>query len=225
MSIKVMTVVWNTSLPHAEKIVLLALADIASDEGTRCYPSIETLRRKCGLEERSVQRIISRLAQAGHITLHKRAGHSTNYTVHPRPTVTPDGKSPPTQGHPTPDGKSPPPPTEGHPTPDPGSPISVIDPSVEPSREPPARARSTMIRLTAFEQEVVDTYHRLLPNLPEVKGWTRRRRELLNTCIADAKQRGKDASVAGYWAKFFAIAARSDFLCGRAKTDFIADLE
>lgn len=97
-----MTEVWKLDLPHAEKIVLLALADNASDEG-QCYPSNATLMKKCGLEERSIRRITSRLEQAGHITCHYRNGRSTVYTVHPGQTVTPDRRSPRTESPPTPD--------------------------------------------------------------------------------------------------------------------------
>lgn len=105
MSIRLMTEVWQLDLPHAEKIVLLALADNASDDG-ECYPSNATLMKKCGLEERSIRRITSRLEKAGHITCHYRNGRSTVYTVHPGLSVPPDRGSPRTESPHTPDRKS-----------------------------------------------------------------------------------------------------------------------
>ena len=132
MSIKIMTAVWAVDLPHSEKIVLLALADNANDEGA-CYPSVATLMQKCGMSDRSIQRSIVRLHELGHLTCHYRTGRSTVYTVHPRQAVTPDRLSPPTQRRGTPDTVSPPPPTLCHPTPDTVSPLTVIEPSIEPS--------------------------------------------------------------------------------------------
>lgn len=117
MSIRLMTEVWQLDLPHAEKIVLLALADNASDDG-ECYPSNATLMKKCGLEERSIRRITSRLEQAGHITCHYRNGRSTVYTVHPGLSVPPDRESPRTESPHTPDRESP--------TPDPQPPPSLL---------------------------------------------------------------------------------------------------
>ena len=137
-----MTLAWSTPLSHADKIVLLALSDNANDEGF-CYPSIATLSRKCGLEERSIHRVIARLEDAGHVTRRERPGRSTVYTVHPLVPATPDRPSPrqkvtPTEGHTdAPSGasdlKSAPPLTNSQTTPDRPSPITVIEPSVEPS--------------------------------------------------------------------------------------------
>lgn len=147
-----MTLAWQTPLPHADKIVLLALSDNANDEGF-CYPSIATLSRKCGLEERSIHRVIVRLEDAGHVTRRERPGRSTVYTVHPlatpdRPSYRP--KVTLTEGRPVAasgasDTQSGPPLTEGHTTPDRGSPITVMESSVE---SPPNRqVRKTAQRL------------------------------------------------------------------------------
>ena len=83
-----MTLAWSVPLPHAEKIVLLALSDNANDEGL-CWPSVGTLTVKCGMDARTVQRIVARLGETGHVTVHERRGKSNYYTVHPRHSATP----------------------------------------------------------------------------------------------------------------------------------------
>lgn len=127
-----MTAVWALAMPHADKIVLLALADNANDEGY-CYPSASTLSRKCGMNERSIRRIVERLQDMGHVTQHDRPGRSSTFDIHPGRTVTPDGQSPRTLGQDTPDRPSPTPRTVSPSTPDRPSPITIIEPSIEPS--------------------------------------------------------------------------------------------
>jgi hypothetical protein len=119
MSIKVMTVAWEISRPHADKLLLIALADQANDEGW-CWPSVATLGRKCGMEDRSIRRVIARLVKGGHVTVQQRRqtmddgrvlNTSNNYRVHPAVAGTepPDSGSVGTKGHYPPDGKSVPP--------------------------------------------------------------------------------------------------------------------
>lgn len=101
MSIKIMSAAWTVRLPHSDKIVLLALADNANDEGL-CFPSITTLSEKCGLTDRALQLITARLEQAGHVGRELRPGKATVYRVHPRPPneVPPERGSPQNQIHP-----------------------------------------------------------------------------------------------------------------------------
>ena len=143
-----MTAAWSTSLPHTDKLVLLALADNANDEGF-CWPSVTTLATKCGMEQRSVTRVMERLESGDHITRKERPGRSNTYTIHPRLKVTPDQGSPLTKGPTTPDPGSSSPLTLSHPTPDQGSPITIIEPPIEPSgnrqSRAPKRARSRIV--------------------------------------------------------------------------------
>lgn len=130
-----MTLAWQVQLPSSDKLVLLALADNANDEG-HCFPSVPTLMSKCGMGERTVQGVISRLKSAGHLTCHYRTGRSTVYTVHPR--TTPAVTAPPQLPHPAPDAGAPrssrtPTPAVAAPTPAVAAPITVTQPSVEPS--------------------------------------------------------------------------------------------
>ena len=83
-----MTMVWEAQLPPMEKLVLLALADCANDEG-HCWPSANTLARKSGQGERTVRRSIQSLIGKGHLTQEQRKGTSPNYLVHPCQSGTP----------------------------------------------------------------------------------------------------------------------------------------
>lgn len=89
-----MALVWELELPDSEKLVLLALADAANDEGV-CWPSMATLARKCTKSDRTVQTSIKKLIAAGHLTQDIRLGKGALYTVHPRSGFTPEAASPP----------------------------------------------------------------------------------------------------------------------------------
>lgn len=110
MSIKLMTAVWERQdLSPTQKLVLLALADWANDEGL-CWPSIDRLAVKTGMAGRSVQRIIRQIEDIGLLKCDYVSGKGNKYWVlspltecHPRHSVTP----PLTECHPTPDTVSP----------------------------------------------------------------------------------------------------------------------
>jgi len=57
--------VWRQNLTPAAKIVLLAIADHADDEGGNAYPSKGTLALKTGYSERQVIRIVNELTDEG----------------------------------------------------------------------------------------------------------------------------------------------------------------
>ncbi|KPH66887.1 hypothetical protein ADT71_03795 [Novosphingobium sp. ST904] len=89
-----MTEVWNLQLPDSQKIVLLALADTANDEG-HCWPSMASLARKCSKGQRTVQGVIKTLVAAGHVTRREVAGRGCEYWVHPVKEGTPAKAAPP----------------------------------------------------------------------------------------------------------------------------------
>lgn len=82
MSVRVMTAAWAVDLPAGEKLVLLALADCANDEGY-CYPGLKSLGRKTGKSRRSLIDTIHALEARGHISRDVVAGKGVNYTIHP----------------------------------------------------------------------------------------------------------------------------------------------
>lgn len=128
-----MTAVWSLDIGHTEKIVLLALADNANDEGD-CYPAISTITRKCGLSERTVQSVINLLESDGMVSRHFRSGRSTLYRVTPA-NVAPPQMSPPASSAPTPAQIAPPPPQSTAQTPANVAPITSKKPSIEPSKK------------------------------------------------------------------------------------------
>lgn len=86
MSVKVMGLVWDEPLSRDMKFVLLAYADHADHAGRNIYPAIETVAHKTGYDVRSVQRITSKLEQAGYLVLDGGArrggqGRSTHWRI------------------------------------------------------------------------------------------------------------------------------------------------
>ena len=149
MSIRLMTIVWSMEeLTSAETLVMLALADNASDDG-RCFPSVSNISKRTRMSDRGVQKCISELVAKGHLTRYPRHNQSTVYFVHPRTTFT----TPPNHVHPTPEHGSPPPRTtfthNHH--------LTVIEPSFVPDSAKPvgvnAEKSVTRKRRTGFQQD------------------------------------------------------------------------
>jgi hypothetical protein len=80
-----MGAVFELDISAAGKLVLLAMADHARDDGTGCYPSVETLARKTSQSRRGVQKIIRRLEYDGLLrpTANVRGGRNlaTEYQI------------------------------------------------------------------------------------------------------------------------------------------------
>ncbi len=83
-----MSAVWSIDLPDSQKIVLLALADSANDEG-HCWPGMKSLVAKTSKTDRTIQAMIKELCDAGHLTRREVPGKGCNYTVHPRTDFAP----------------------------------------------------------------------------------------------------------------------------------------
>lgn len=75
MSVRAMSAVWECSeVKGTEKLVLLAYADHADHHGEKIFPATDTVARKCGLSRRAVQKITSRLVEAGYLVLVEEGG-------------------------------------------------------------------------------------------------------------------------------------------------------
>ena len=119
MSIALMTLAWKSNYASGKKMVLLALCDNANDQG-ECYPSVSMLVEKCSMSERSVFSHISELEKNGAIRRENRPGRSTVYHID-------SGKfSTQTTANPAPLQPL-------HPTSATVAPITINEPSIEPS--------------------------------------------------------------------------------------------
>ena len=81
MSIRLMTSVWSRSdLSSTQKLVLLAFADWANDDGY-CWPSINQIAIKSSMTDRSVQRILRQLEDMQFIKREEVVGKGNRYWV------------------------------------------------------------------------------------------------------------------------------------------------
>lgn len=109
----------HSTAAGADRLLLLAIADHAGDDGRNAWPAVPTLARKTGVSERTVQRGIARLESAGLLLVErgKGAGGTNRYQVlmpvagdsvtppdeetkpapNPRQSVTGDNSAPVTQ--------------------------------------------------------------------------------------------------------------------------------
>lgn len=134
MSIALMTEAWKADMPSGRKLVLLSLCDNANDQG-ECFPSVPMIAKRCSMSERSVFNQIAELEKQGAIVRQNRNGRSTVYQLDPCKFCTPANSAPLKQFHATPAKVAPPPLQPLHPTPETVAPITVIEPSIEPSKK------------------------------------------------------------------------------------------
>ena len=73
MSISIMTAVWKLQIKTTEKLCLLALADMANDDGV-CWPGRAKLADKVGITERSLKRVRASLEEQGFVDVLARSG-------------------------------------------------------------------------------------------------------------------------------------------------------
>lgn len=161
MSVRVTSWVWDhaTTVGGNDLLVLLAIADHADDTGANAWPSIATLARKTRINERTVQRIIRRLTDAGHLLVRATTGgrRSNRYTIPttgpaappPAEPATPPPPAPsdePATGYPQAPSRHPQPPAPRHPA----GPPPRHDATAPPSSAPPLprRSRATRTSLT-----------------------------------------------------------------------------
>lgn len=78
----------SKTLGPTERLVMLALADHADDEG-KCYPSIQRLKERTGLSERAVQTNVKKLVDLGYlsVSIGGGKGNANLYFVSPNPAA------------------------------------------------------------------------------------------------------------------------------------------
>lgn len=107
MSVTLMSAVWVLDLPTTDKMVLLALADAANDDGVTWLAvksrteGKRSLLTKCSLSERAIQGAIKRLCDGGYLSRADRPGRGVVWTV------TPAADAPPQQMRPAADAPAP----------------------------------------------------------------------------------------------------------------------
>jgi len=124
MSIKVMSWVWEQDLPPLDKIVLMAIADHADDDGY-AWPGMKRIAEKCSMEKRTVQRHVEKLQEQQLLKVESRqrndgSSSSNGYTV----VMNGTNREGVAESHPPMSGMTPP-----HGTDD--TPLTVIEPSEE----------------------------------------------------------------------------------------------
>lgn len=102
MSIKAMNWAWEQKLPPSSKLILMAIADAADEEGD-CWPKVKTIAKKCGVSDRTVQRVFKEFIANGLISVTPRFSQdrrqvSNNYRLNPQNSY-PDNLSPPLAPH------------------------------------------------------------------------------------------------------------------------------
>lgn len=78
MSIRYTNAVWKTNLSQTEKIIMLALADYASESG-ECFPSMQALVKKCSITDRAIQKTLIKLIEKNLLKIIKRNARSSIY--------------------------------------------------------------------------------------------------------------------------------------------------
>ena len=74
MSIEISTLVWDHSAHSSTPLTaMLALADMANHDG-HCWPSVDSLAKRCRCSERQMQRIIAELEESGELFVERGVG-------------------------------------------------------------------------------------------------------------------------------------------------------
>ena len=81
MAVEVMSKVWKLDLPQNKKLVLLAIADHANDEGI-AWPSQGRIAWKTGYKRRNIKRILDELIEDGLLRIMRAGRGRGNSTVH-----------------------------------------------------------------------------------------------------------------------------------------------
>lgn len=214
MSIQLINAVFESqSLGPTDRLVMLALADHAGEDGT-CYPSVARLCQRTGLGERAVQVAIGRLKSGGHLSakIGGGRGNSTLYTLHINPAPETPYEKPRTR-NPVSNDINPAYPAL-NPAPDAPEPsITIIEPKKKEREVNLSRASGEVDGCVAHFNAVADRV-----GWPQVQKITPARKSALIHRMADCG--GVDA-----WCEAMDRAALSPLLTGQAGRGWRADFD
>lgn len=181
MSIEMFSVAWKINFQGRplKKLVLLSLADQANDRDGYCWPTYETIAKRCGMSRRTVINTVAELELEGFIRRESRFKvgglHTSNafwvnlQAMQAAVAADIDGepRSPLTRSmvnveHHNGEPHSPSIVNDDHHNGDPRSPITSIEPSFEPKGEPPTAASQPALKQPAQHVAVVDAFTAIL---------------------------------------------------------------
>ncbi|HEO9032523.1 TPA: helix-turn-helix domain-containing protein [Serratia marcescens] len=182
------------------KLVLLKLADNASDQG-ECWPSVPYIAEQCEISERSVQNHIQQLVKDGLVRIEKRlAENGLNRSNVYHITLSASGAAPAPYGAaPAPYGAAPAP---GGESPAPGggaAPAPRISQSFEPVNESPPNPQegddaSAPDKSKIKYQDVADAYNEILGDrLPKVQELNDKRKRQIKRLLGELHEPTLDA--------------------------------
>lgn len=167
-----MSWVWSNSRSEpTDRLVLLAIADAANDDGAEAYPSMAKLVAKTGLHERSIQRCLIRLRELGELVVYPGVGPkgSNRYRL---PMKDPGTTPPPAERHP---GTETPRQTDGAADGHPGAAPSEPPAPRHPNRPSTTQSSSPSVKKTRaskeHHREDVDEVCRRLAEAMVKVGW------------------------------------------------------
>jgi len=73
MSVRLMSMVFDSDIDSTKKLIMLAVSDFANDEGRSIYPSVSTLCNKTSLSERTVRKQLKELRAKGLLAIEKKS--------------------------------------------------------------------------------------------------------------------------------------------------------
>ena len=151
-----MSWVWEHSRSKSsQRLVLLAIADCAADNGGNAYPSMAALVSKTGLSTRTVQDCLRKLVELAELSIAPNAGPRgcNRYRIR----MTPADSAPPQILHPP--AKSAP--AKSAPPQNPRRPPAKSAPGtvIEPSEISPAATQQAALSITQRSKRITDAYH------------------------------------------------------------------
>lgn len=209
MSVASLSWAFRQSLRPTTKLVLLALADHANDDG-ECWPGIPGLTRKTGLSDRAIQEHLRKLERAGLLKITPRTDQQGRQ-ISSLYRLAMDGGERRSPGGERRFGEG----DERHAPPR----VNVVHPNHHRNRQ----SESSVVvgnddgttAACPFD-EIVRLYNEILFMCQQVKRLTKRRRRLLS-------ERWAEHPDLGWWRKFFEYVAKSKRLTGQMpKRDGIA---